>query len=167
MMTSEMVPVVILYAAISLKTTYRSKWEPRLPWVSPEMMSYSGVVSSPRKENSPAVEFLTCLPAAVCLLVACLPVAPCLPAAFLRTAVSAAAGVAAAAEVVADLTATVVVERLAERVSDATVAIAVAFPVLVSALTAACNFETCRLVANRPRCSDLQRLELAQLAFVA
>lgn len=45
--------------------------------------------------------------------------------------------------------------------------VAVAFPGLVSVPAVVCNFETRRLVINRPRCLDLQQLKLAQLEFVA
>lgn len=37
----------------------------------------------------------------------------------------------------------------------------------VSAPAVVCNFETRRLVINRPHCLDLQRPELAQQEFVA
>ena len=45
--------------------------------------------------------------------------------------------------------------------------VAEAFPGLVSVPAVVCNFETRRLVINRPRCLDLQQLESARLEFVS
>lgn len=93
---------------------FRLSWGPGLPWVSPEMTSYSEVVLSPGREYFQVTEVLSCLPAVVSPTVACPPAAPSLQAASLMPDEQAAAPVTVAAEAVADVTAKVVAARLAE-----------------------------------------------------
>ena len=114
MMIPKMAPVVMPYAAIPLAMTLRLSWGPGLPWVSPEMTSYSEVVLRPRREYFPVTEVLPCLPVVVCLTAAYPPAAPSLQAASLMTDEQAAAPVTVAAEAVADVTAKVVAATLAE-----------------------------------------------------